>query len=87
MTDEATRHGVSAPAIESASARSRLTLHKADGEAREATIQDHDRAPTPGLDAARALAQLWHGDTPDIDMAPYAIDRFQRRSSSKATSA
>jgi D-amino-acid dehydrogenase len=38
-----------------------------------------------GAAAGRALAQLWHGDTPDIDMAPYAIDRFQRRSSSKAT--
>jgi D-amino-acid dehydrogenase len=40
-----------------------------------------------GAAAGRALAQLWHGDTPDIDMAPYAIDRFGRRSSSKATSA
>jgi D-amino-acid dehydrogenase len=40
-----------------------------------------------GAAAGRALAQLWHGDRPDIDMAPYAIDRFKRRSSSKATSA
>jgi D-amino-acid dehydrogenase len=32
-----------------------------------------------GAAAGRALAQLWHGDTPDIDVAPYAIDRFQRR--------
>ena len=40
-----------------------------------------------GAAAGRALSQLWHGDTPDIDMAPYAIDRFKRRSSSKATSA
>ena len=38
-----------------------------------------------GAAAGRALAQLWHGDRPDIDMVPYAIDRFQRRSSSKAT--
>jgi D-amino-acid dehydrogenase len=34
-----------------------------------------------GAAAGRALAQLWHGDVPDIDMAPYAIDRFQRRRS------
>ncbi|MCI0753470.1 NAD(P)/FAD-dependent oxidoreductase [Teichococcus vastitatis] len=38
-----------------------------------------------GAAAGRALAQLWHGETPGIDMAPYAIDRFQRRFSSKAT--
>ena len=31
-----------------------------------------------GAAAGRALAQLWHGDAPDIDMAPYAIDRFAR---------
>ena len=32
-----------------------------------------------GAAAGRALAQMWHGGTPDIDMAPYAIDRFRRR--------
>jgi D-amino-acid dehydrogenase len=31
-----------------------------------------------GAAAGRALAQLWHGDAPDIDMAPYAIGRFRR---------
>ncbi len=32
-----------------------------------------------GAAAGRALAQMWHGGTPDIDMAPYAIDRFHRQ--------
>ncbi len=32
-----------------------------------------------GAAAGRTVAQLWHGDAPDIDPAPYAIDRFGRR--------
>ena len=32
-----------------------------------------------GAAAGCALAQLWHGDAPDIDVAPYAIDRFRQR--------
>ncbi len=32
-----------------------------------------------GAAAGRTVAQLWHGRTPDIDPAPYAIDRFGRR--------
>lgn len=40
-----------------------------------------------GAAAGRALAQLWHGDAPDIDVAPYAIDRFQRQAAITPTNA
>ena len=30
-----------------------------------------------GAAASRALARLWNGEAPEIDMTPYAIDRFQ----------
>ena len=32
-----------------------------------------------GAAAGRAIAKLWHGDPPDFDMAPYAVDRFRKR--------
>lgn len=32
-----------------------------------------------GAAAGRALARLWHGDEPEIDLASFAIDRFNRR--------
>lgn len=32
-----------------------------------------------GAAAGRTVAQLWQGSTPDIDPAPYAINRFGRR--------
>ena len=31
--------------------------------------------------ASRALARMWNGDAPEIDMTPYAIDRFAGRRS------
>ncbi len=37
-----------------------------------------------GAAAGRTVAQLWHGDTPDIDPMPYRIDRFGRQARKEA---
>lgn len=38
-----------------------------------------------GAAAGRTVAQLWQGDTPDIDPLPYRIDRFGRQARKEAT--
>ena len=40
-----------------------------------------------GAAAGRALARMWNGDAPEIDMTPYAIDRFGRRRAARAATA
>jgi|GEM_PF-218225 len=37
-----------------------------------------------GAAAGRTVSQLWHGATPDIDPAPYSIDRFARSAATEA---